>query len=616
MKVSYHYACVLLPLFLVLCGSCSAVRRTEALKTPVSLQIPEPQRKDVEPEVIVDAHQGPDDPLLMDAVRDDSTGTLYAMDYLQAAEVVARFKTVAERGGQVNLSFDLRIPESMVDSRWQLKFYPYLELGNRQQELEPVFITGAKYREQQLRGYERYRKFINSIILDPERFIRKDMLEIFLKRNFPQIYQMKTDSSYVPEDVQDSWGVTRQEVIDHYTRKRLQSRHRRRWEQREERFRKYVPDPFPEGKIRLDSVIQDKDMLVYSYSQPVKVSRGLKKILLHVRGELYESGHLRSTVPAPDTLEFYITSLSSLMEKVERKKTKIISRRVCDNMEVAIDFRSSRWEVDTAYRNNGEELVRIGKCIDRIVKLEEMVLDSLVISATCSPEGSLRYNTRLSQKRSSAISAYVDPFLPDSLKDRVRIGSVPENWTGLCRRVEADTVMERSRRNFLLGLLSRVGEDRDLLEKDLSREPEYAYLRENIYPSLRTVTFDFHLHRPDMQQDTVHTEEPDLVYMEGLEAIRGMDYKTAVSRLRSYKDYNAALACVLADCNHSALEILEGLEENASILYLKALVLARLGQYRSAEDCLNRSIRSDPSMEFRAGLDPELSSLIYKIKRQ
>ena len=59
-----------------------------------------------------------------------------------------------------------------------------------------------------------------------------------------------------------------------------------------------------------------------------------------------------------------------------------------------------------------------------------------------------------------------------------------------------------------------------------------------------------------MAKDTVHTAELDTLYLRGVQALRDLDYKTAVGILRPYDDYNAALAFVSADYNHSALDVL------------------------------------------------------------
>jgi hypothetical protein len=140
--------------------------------------------------------------------------------------------------------------------------------------------------------------------------------------------------------------------------------------------------------------------------------------------------------------------------------------------------------------------------------------------------------------------------------------------------------------------------------------PEYRYLREKIYPSLRSVSFEFYLHRKGMVKDTVHTTVIDSVYMSGIAALKSLDYKTAVAMLRPYGDYNAALACLSAGYDHTALDILEKLDsQQPKVCYLMAMTYARLGKYGRAREFLGRAVGQMPALRFRANLDPELSEL-------
>lgn len=143
--------------------------------------------------------------------------------------------------------------------------------------------------------------------------------------------------------------------------------------------------------------------------------------------------------------------------------------------------------------------------------------------------------------------------------------------------------------------------------------PEYRYLREKIYPKLRNVRFDFHMHRKGVVQDTVTTAVPDTVYRAGLEALRELDYRRAVTLLRPYGDYNAALALTCADYNHTALEVLDHLDiVSPKVCYLKAMVLSRLELYDEALKYFELAVISDPSMIHRANLDPEMSELVKR----
>ena len=63
----------------------------------------------------------------------------------------------------------------------------------------------------------------------------------------------------------------------------------------------------------------------------------------------------------------------------------------------------------------------------------------------------------------------------------------------------------------ILSLAETSSVDPDKAERAISALPQYRYLREKIYPKLRSVRFDFHLHRVGMQKDTIHTSELDTV---------------------------------------------------------------------------------------------------------
>ena len=91
--------------------------------------------------------------MLMNAVRDEETGEMVATDVLQAAIITVRFRNVAERQGKVNLSFNVTVPKSMQDSKWQLRFTPDMFIMGDSVRLEPVIITGSGYRKAQLKGY-------------------------------------------------------------------------------------------------------------------------------------------------------------------------------------------------------------------------------------------------------------------------------------------------------------------------------------------------------------------------------------------------------------------------------------------------------------------------------
>jgi tetratricopeptide (TPR) repeat protein len=114
-----------------------------------------------------------------------------------------------------------------------------------------------------------------------------------------------------------------------------------------------------------------------------------------------------------------------------------------------------------------------------------------------------------------------------------------------------------------------------------------------------------------MVKDTVHTTELDTAYMAGVKAMKDLDYKKAVTIFRPYDDYNAALAFMSADYNHSALDVLGRLDDSdPKVCYLKAMVLSRLEQHEEALKYYRLCLAYDPYMRYRANLDPEMHLLV------
>lgn len=599
--------------------SCSSTYRMDGIRrgmVTMGLSVPQdmqPERDTVE-SIKVDSIKGTmsDGPIIMNAIRDTDTGEMVATDVISASKVTARFRNVAERLGYVSIEFDISVPPGMSDSNWKLKIFPVMMIASDTTVLDPLFITGKNYRARQMRGYQRYRNFIASIISDTTDFIRVAQLEIFLKRNFPQTYKMKTDSSFVSEpQAMDLFGVTQEEALRHYTRQLMVRRNESRKARKSRMYAKYVRDPIVKEGIRLDTVlVSDQGEFTYRYVHTFRSRPKLKKVVVTLNGELYENGEKRFDLPFDEPLTYYISSLSSLADKTPKYRIIVLERMVRDNTKVLVDFQQGKAVLDTAIGDNASELRRLRKCIDDVASRNEFDLDSLVIIASCSPEGPYKMNSRLSAARSETMRKYISDYVPDEWKDRMVTAELPENWPQLKKLVASDTLIEVSVKEKIHDLMDRT-RDYDLLEKKISTLSTYRYLREKIYPKLRSVSFDFHLHRVGMVKDTVHTSELDTVYMSGLRALEDLDYKEAVRILRPYADYNAALALMAADYNHTALELLNKMkDDNAKVCYLKAVLLARSRQMQEAMKYLELSIAYDQSMEYRANLDPELDELI------
>ena len=571
--------------------------------------------------------------LIMKAVRDDN-GEMVASDVIDAAYVTATFRNVAERHGKIDLEFQVVVPESMQDSKWQLRLYPDMFILGDSLRLDGVIVTGRDYRKAQLRGYQQYEKFLSTIISDSTRFINLRQLEIFLRRNIPALYAMRTDSTEVSDEQFASvYGTTEQEAVEHYTNRTAVRLNERRKARREKMYRRYVKSPIVTEGLRLDTVMRAVNGdFIYNYVQTIATRPQLRKVDIWLSGNIWESDRLVYDVPRSGPLTFYISSISTLVDPRERYLKRVIERRVEANTACYVDFAQGRSEVIETLGNNAGEIGRIKGNLAELMENRTFDLDSIVVTASASPEGQLRANGALAQRRSEAVSRYFDSYIRhyrDSLDaesgflvDEQGTVSRPrehtpipfisrnggENWTMLDALVERDETLSEAQKEEYRRI--RGTADADRREKALSGTSMYRHLRENLYPRLRTVRFDFHLHRKGMVKDTVHTTELDTLYMSGVQAIRDRDYKRALEILRPYQDYNTAVACCLLDYNASAMAILAPLERTPQVDYLLAILFSRRGEDEKAVQHYLDACRKEPSYRHRGNLDPEISALI------
>jgi hypothetical protein len=575
--------------------------------------------------------------LIMKAVKDEN-GEMVATDVIKAAKVTARFRNVAERHGKIDIGFQVIVPRTMLDSKWQLRFYPVLYILGDSTDLEHVIITGKGYRKEQLKGYQQYSKFLKSIISDTTKFINEFQLEIFIKRNIPAIYKYKQDSSYVSdEQFSSEYGVTQKDALEHYTKKFLIRRNDRKKANKHKIFEKYVKVPIVSEGIKLDTVIQNDDGdFIYDYIQTVNTRPGLRKADIVISGDIFETDKRIYSIPRSKPLTFYISSISAFLDNELRYKTIVVERRAEANTACYIDFKSAKAEIDESMGANHEEIGRIKSNLRSLIENKVYDMDSIVITASCSPEGNYGYNKRLAQLRSESVSAFFYKYIRqfrDSLthekgfnlsmdesyngveKNRTNAikliaKSNPENWEMLDFLVKRDTSLDDRQKEEIQELCKIPNPD--LRENELRNNKSYKHLREKLYPRLRTVRFDFHLHRKNMVKDTLHTTVIDSAYMEGLQAIKDRDYKKAITLLRPYNDFNTAIAYCAMDYNASSMSILEKMEKTDKVNYLLAILYSRQGDERNAIQSYLRACKQNRSYIHRGNLDPEISALIKR----
>ena len=632
MRRSLLFACAAVPVVCLMAAACAGGRklaRTERNNITADvavgslddeLQLPDTVNVGSVPEVVeVTDLQG--NMIVMNAVKDEESGEMVASEHLDEIVVVAKFKHVAERNGSVDLVFELSVPVELQQKMWQVRFTPQYHVLGDTLLADKIYITGERYRRIQDWEHLMYNNYLKKIIPASEAdsiYARERQLQTFLARN---------------AGISSHWE---EKARSHYRKKLLERINVNMAAARRDVYNRFVVDPYPGEGVRLDTVIFDRDLggIRYRYVQNIKTMPGLKRVDMVMNGEVYTNGRKLCNLAGTAPITFYISSVSSIADNTERYLKRIVHRDLHLSTSYNIEFRKGKWNIDPKFSLNGKELRSIRENIAQILENEDYVMDSILIAASGSPDGKIAVNEKVAGRRGDAIKEYVQEyveFFRDSVKkevweinedesyreeetenpfdvENIRVSSVPEDWETLYELIVKDTAVVR--KGDILALWGIA--DMDAREEAMRRKEGFAYVKENLYPKLRRVQFDFKLHRKGMIKDTVHTTELDTVYMRGVEALQNRDYKLAVTLLRPYSCYNTAVAYVCMDYNKSALEILEGLPRDARRDYLLALVYSRLGDSRKAVQFFLNSVEQDESMRLRGNLDPEISELIKR----
>ena len=117
--------------------------------------------------------------------------------------------------------------------------------------------------------------------------------------------------------------------------------------------------------------------------------------------------------------------------------------------EIKINFRQGCSEIDSTLFQNQKNLDRLTEILT-----DCQHIDSIVVKAWASPDGTFRRNTILSEERAATVRAYIINNLPsDTLTDSTFIKTYPmsENWGGLINEVESK--YHRHNRDEILNVL-------------------------------------------------------------------------------------------------------------------------------------------------------------------
>ena len=478
-------------------------------------------------------------------VERDGQGEALGTVPIEEVVVVARVRSIPERRGRVTLDFNVELPKELLGRSRSVVITPFLHRQDEQIPLDDIIIRGALFDRVQQRDYWQFGKYVRAFAPDSSAEARA--------------------------------------------------------------FARFVKYPYPEG-VRLDSVAAHPGHISYYYSQ-VPTDETSKTMLVTLQGRVVALDDSSYTLPPSDTLTYHVSSMLSFVDTTTRYKIKVINKYATVQDRNYIQFLVNDTRVLDTLGRNTAQLGKIQARMAGLIAQQEFFVDSVVLTATASPEGSFTRNRALAQGRAHALKRYLQERIGPEVDTLVRVRWVAEDWPELATRIRGDESLPH--RAEMLELIA-AEKDPDRRER-LIRErypADYRYLKESVYPWLRAVTLRYDLRRQGMIKDTIHTREVDTAYMRGVDLLQKRRYAKALYNLLEYRDRNTVVTLLSLGHDAQALEILDGLEQSATTEYLKAVACSRLGRKVEGREHFLTACGMDKRMQYRGNLDPEITELL------
>lgn len=492
---------------------------------------------------------------------DTATGDYITSLELGEVTVVAKSKTVPERNGVISLEFVVTVPGMYLQRDWKLVVKPILLNGDIRSSMDSLQITGTMYKEM----YQRDR------MAEQRKLKARMRSERMLNRRYPQDSLIAASNAY-------------------------------------ERFMTIHTDG-----IRLDTVITDNDTYEYFYSHDINTRNVGNRLKICFDAYVMDCVNDRYRMRDGDTLDFVISSMNTFLDRRTRYKRQTVYRKVTEGFSANIQFLVGDTHVLDTLGDNAMELQRIAQKMKDINDGNEFVFDSVVIVASCSPEGSVATNKILAEERAQALRKYLSRVIASnaSAEELLVSRSKAEDWDRIVELIRRDTVLTEKR--ALIDIIQNEP-DQDRREIIINRNfPfEYTYMRNKLYPLLRAVDFRFHLARRNMVEDVMFTDVVDTAYADAIALMDKRLYKEAMPKLLEYEDWNTAICYMTLGYNKTAQDILLKQPESSDREYLLAILAAREDNIADAVAYYRKACTMDPAKAMRGELDPEIASLIKK----
>ena len=317
--------------------------------------------------------------------------------------------------------------------------------------------------------------------------------------------------------------------------------------------------------------------------------------------ECDEGGETSTVDPLvlPRFIPNYVTALREPAPEPVKRRDEVRSAR--------LQYRQDSYTTDPKFKDNANVLSEVQASIDAVKENKDLTITGIYVTGYASPEGTVAYNLKLSERRAKTFTDYVKKQNPNLDASLWHVDWKGEDWAGLREEVQKHPRLLKI--DEVLAIIDGCEGDQDACEekiKALVPPTIYQRLLNEMYGPLRRNDYriEYNVRNFNLEEarELIRTN-PKLLSQNEMYQVAGSypkdskEYREAMEiAARTYPDDpvalgNAAATCLSAKDARGAIALLEGKKLDAAAMNTLGVAYAEVGEYQKAKSTLEEAAK-------------------------
>ena len=299
----------------------------------------------------------------------------------------------------------------------------------------------------------------------------------------------------------------------------------------------------------------------------------------------------------PRFIPNYVTALREPAPEPVKRRDEVRSAR--------LQYRQDSYATDPKFKDNANVLAEVQSSIDAVKENDDLTITGIYVTGYASPEGTVAYNLKLSERRAKTFTDYVKKQNPNLDASLWHVDWKGEDWAGLREEVVKHPGLEKQ--NEVLAIIDACDGDQDECEKKLKAlvpPTIYQRLLNEMYGPLRRNDYriEYNVRNFNLEEArTLIRTNPKLLSQNEMYQVAGSypkdskEYREAMEiAARTYPNDpialgNAATTCLSQKDARGAIALLEGKTLDAAAKNTLGVAYAEAGEYQKAKTTLEEA---------------------------